>query len=136
MGKPELIENEKFIDPTARLKNQEDLDEIITQWTQDKDYYEVTKLLQKVGVASAPSLSSEGLFHDPHLREREVYSQLDHPFIGKDWVIAPPWSLSETPARIHRHSPLLGEHNEEIFVHMLGLSPEEIRELEKEEVIY
>ncbi len=136
MGKAELIENEKFIDPTARLKNQEGLDEIITQWTQDKDYYEVTQLLQKVGVASAPSLSSEGLFHDPHLREREVYSQLDHPFIGKDWVIAPPWNLSETPARIHRHSPLLGEHNEEVFVHKLGLSPEEIGELEKEEVIY
>ncbi len=136
MGKPELIENEKFFDSRARLKNQEDLDEIITQWTQDKDYYEVTQLLQKVGVAAAPSLSSEGLFHDPHLREREVYSQMDHPFIGKDWVIAPPWSLSETPARIQRHSPLLGEHNEEIFGHRLGLSPEEIRDLEKEEVIY
>jgi benzylsuccinate CoA-transferase BbsF subunit len=89
-----------------------------------------------VGVASAPSLSSEGLFHDPHLKERGVYSQLDHPFIGKDWVIAPPWSLSETPARIHRHSPLLGEHNEEIFCNLLGLSQEEIHELEKEEVIY
>jgi benzylsuccinate CoA-transferase BbsF subunit len=136
MEKPELIKNEKFFDPTARLKNQEDLDEIITQWTQDKDYYEVTKLLQKVGVAAAPSLSSEGLFHDPHLREREVYSQLDHPLMGKDWVIAPPWRFSETPARIHRHSPLLGEHNEEIFAHRLGLSPEEIHELEKEEVIY
>ena len=136
MGKPELINHEKYFDSTARLKNQEDLDEIITQWTRDKDYYEVTKLLQKAGVASAPSLSSEGLFHDPHLKERGVYSQLDHPSIGKDWVIAPPWSLSETPARIHRHSPLLGEHNEEIFCNLLGLSQEEIHELEKEEVIY
>jgi benzylsuccinate CoA-transferase BbsF subunit len=136
MGKPELLEDMRFNPPSIRLKNQEVLDDLINQWTKDKDYYEVTKLLQEAGVASAPSLSSEGLFHDPHLREREVYSPLDHPSIGKDWVIAPPWRLSETPARIHRHSPLLGEHNKEIFGQMLGLSPEEIHELEKEEVIY
>ena len=136
MGKPELLEDMRFNPLSARLKNQELLDDLINQWTKDKDYYEVTKLLQEAGVASAPSLSSEGLFHDPHLKEREVYSPLDHPSIGKDWVIAPPWRLSETPARIHRHSPLLGEHNEEIFGQMLGLSQEEIHELEKEEVIY
>jgi crotonobetainyl-CoA:carnitine CoA-transferase CaiB-like acyl-CoA transferase len=136
MGRPELIKDARFHHPPDRLINQEVLDDLINQWTKDKDYYEVTKLLQEAGVAAAPSLSSEGLFKDPHLREREVYSQLDHPFIGQDWVIAPPWRLSETPARIYRHSPLLGEHNEEIFGQWLGLSAEEIQELEKEEVIY
>ncbi|MBI4766308.1 MAG: CoA transferase [Deltaproteobacteria bacterium] len=136
MGRPELIEDARFHHPPDRLINQEVLDDLINQWTKDKDYYEVTKLLQEAGVAAAPSLSSEGLFKDPHLREREVYSQLEHPFIGQDWVIAPPWRLSETPARICRHSPLLGEHNEEIFGQWLGLSAEKIHELEKEEVIY
>lgn len=136
MGQPELIEDARFHHPTDRLINQEVLDDLINQWTKDQDYYEVTKLLQEAGVAAAPSLSSEGLFKDPHLREREVYSQLDHPFMGQDWVIAPPWRLSETPARIHRHSPLLGEHNEEVFGQWLGLSPDEIHALEKEEVIY
>jgi benzylsuccinate CoA-transferase BbsF subunit len=136
IGKPELIEDARFIDPSARLKNQEELDTIINQWTKDRDYYEVTKKLQEAGVASAPSFSSEGLFLDPHLRERGVFSQLDHPIMGKDWVVTPPWRLSETPARIHRHSPLLGEHNEEVFGQMLGMSRIEIKELEKEEVIY
>ena len=136
MGRPDLIEDPRFNQPSERFKNQEALDDLITQWTLPQDYYEVAELLQKAGVASFPSLSSEGLFHDPHLKAREVYSQLAHPSMGKDWVIAPPWRLSETPARIYRHSPLLGEHNEEIFGQMLGLSPEEIHELEKEEVIY
>ena len=137
MGEPELINNEKYFDSTARLKNQEDLDEIIAQWTRDKDYYEVTKLLQKVGVASAPSLSSEGLFHDPHLREREVYSQLDHPCIGKDSGDCPP------PGAFRKLRPgytgiprFWGSTMKEIFAHRLGLSPKEIDELEKEEVIY
>jgi benzylsuccinate CoA-transferase BbsF subunit len=136
MGKPELFEDARFKDFSVRRNNQEELDTIINQWTKDRDYYEVTKKLQEAGVASAPSFSSEGLFHDPHLRERGVFSQLDHPVMGKDWVVTPPWQLSETPARIHRHSPLLGEHNEEVFGQMLGLSQGEIKELEKEGVIY
>ena len=136
MGKPELMEDARFSSSKGRLKNQGVLDEIINQWTMDRDYYEVTKVLQEAGVGSAPSLSSEGLFQDPHLQARGVYFQVDHPVMGKDWVVGPPWRFSETPARIQRHSPLLGEHNEEIFGQMLGLSSEEIRELEKEEVIY
>ncbi len=136
MGRPDLIDDVRFCQPSDRLVNQEVLDDLITEWTIPQDYYEVTKLLQEAGVAAGPSLSSEGLFLDPHLKAREVYSQLDHPFMGKDWVIAPPWRFSETPARIHRHSPLLGEHNEEIFGQWLGLSPDEIHELEKEEVIF
>jgi crotonobetainyl-CoA:carnitine CoA-transferase CaiB-like acyl-CoA transferase len=136
MGRPELTADQRFDTPAARLKNREDLDALISQWTKDQDYYAVTEILQKAGVAAAPSLSSEGLFYDPHLRSRGVYFQLDHPFIGKDWVITPPWRFSETAARISRHSPLLGEHNEEIFGRMLGLSAEEIKALEEEEVIY
>ncbi|MEW6185903.1 MAG: CoA transferase [Thermodesulfobacteriota bacterium] len=136
MDKPELITDKRFADPGARLKNQEALDGIISRWTEDRDYYEATALLQKAGVAAAPSLSSEGLFHDPHLKARGVFSQLDHPHIGKDWVVQPPWRLSETSAAIHRHSPLLGEHNQEIFVGRLGMSPEEMDSLAKEEIIF
>ncbi|MBW2093144.1 MAG: CoA transferase, partial [Deltaproteobacteria bacterium] len=50
--------------------------------------------------------------------------------------IAPPWKLSETPASINRQAPLLGEHNEDIFSGLLGMSQEEIKELEDKEVIY
>ena len=60
----------------------------------------------------------------------------EHPDIGKDWVITPPWKLSATPSSIHRHAPILGEHNHEIFHGMLGLSEEEIKALEEEQVIY
>jgi benzylsuccinate CoA-transferase BbsF subunit len=136
MGKPALAEEARFSSPNSRLQNEEELDEIINQWTRKRDYYDITRLLQEAGVASAPSLSSQGLFQDPHLQARGVFFQVDHPSMGKDWVIGPPWRLSETPAQIQRHSPLLGEHNKEILVDMLGLSSEEIKALEKEEVVY
>ncbi len=136
MGKPELADDDRFSDSVRRKRNEEALDRIINEWTKNRDYYEVMKELQKAGVAAAPSLASEALFHDPHLKEREVFSQVDHPVIGKNWVIAPPWKFSVTPAAIRSHGPLLGEHTDEIFQNYLGMSPDEIQTLKEEQVIY
>ena len=136
MGKPELIGDERFSDPYRRWNNHEALDQIIGDWTKDQDYYEVMKKLQDKGVATAPSLSAEGLFKDPHLKERGVFVEVDHPVMGKDWVIAPPWKLSASPAGIYRHSPLLGESNEHVFHELLGMPLEEVKSLEEEQVIY
>jgi crotonobetainyl-CoA:carnitine CoA-transferase CaiB-like acyl-CoA transferase len=92
--------------------------------------------LQKVGVAAAPSLSGEGLFKDPHIKERGVFYPVDHPELEKDWVLAPPWKFSESPAGIHRHAPSIGEHNDHVFHDLLGMSRDEIEELKKQQVIY
>ncbi len=136
MSRPDLIHDERFAGIHDRYKNQEALDPLISEWTRDKDYYEVMEVLQKKGVAAAPSLSSEGLFKDPHLGERNIYRQVEHPVIGEDWVLSPPWRLSATPGGIERHSPLLGEHNGYVLGELLGMSPEEIHRLEQDEVVY
>jgi crotonobetainyl-CoA:carnitine CoA-transferase CaiB-like acyl-CoA transferase len=44
------------------------------------------------------------------------------------------FQLAETPGRIRKPAPCLGEHNEEIFCDWLGLDPENYRELEKQGV--
>jgi len=136
MGRLDLLEDQRFAIPEDRYKNQDELDRMISDWTRDKEGYELMECLQKAGVAAAPTLSSEGLFNDPHIRDRGVFRQVEHPVIGKDWVIAPPWRLSETPAQINRHAPLLGEHNEYVFGELLGLSAGEIERLKQEKVIY
>ncbi len=136
MEKPDLVGDDRFSDVYNRWKNQAELDRIIGDWTKELDAYNVMEKLQAAGVAAAPSLSSEGLFNDPHLKERGVFQQIDHPVIGKDWVIAPPWRLSVTPASIRRHAPLFGEHNDRVFGQLLGMSREEIVKLEEEEVIF
>ena len=136
MGMPEMATDKRFSSGRRRWENQADLDDIITQWTRDKDNYAVMEILQATGVAAAPSLSGEGLFKDRHLKERNVYAQFEHPEIGKDWSVTPPWKLSETPADIRRHAPLLGEHNDVVFIELLGMSAEEVVALKAEKVIY
>jgi len=136
MGKPELSRDERFADGYGRWTHQDKLDRIINEWTIQFEDYTVMEMLQKAGVAATPTLNSEDLFKDPHLKEREVYRTVDHPLMGKNWVIAPPWRMSATPAEISRHAPLLGEHNDQIFHGLLGMSREEIKDLEEQQVIY
>jgi crotonobetainyl-CoA:carnitine CoA-transferase CaiB-like acyl-CoA transferase len=93
-------------------------------------------LLQSVGVAAMPSFCAEEILSDPHMEARGKITEVEHPVMGKKKVINPPWKFSETPARIRAASPLLGEHNEEIFVSLLGMSKEEVEKLEAGKIIY
>jgi len=136
MGKAELAQDERFATGGMRSKNQDELDQLISDWSKEREYYEVMHDLQKAGVAATPSLSNEALFCDPHIKERGVFVEIEHPVLKKDWVTAPPWRLSDTPAGIRRHSPLLGEHSHQIFEQLLGMSREEIEKLEEEQVVY
>ncbi|MBW2097082.1 MAG: CoA transferase [Deltaproteobacteria bacterium] len=88
MNRSKLGNDPRFAEQEARLRNQGELDEIITAWTLKRDYYQVMEVLQGVGVAAAPLLSAEGLFKDPHVRERKVLREVRHPLLGRNWVVA------------------------------------------------
>ena len=136
MGMPELIDDERFSDPPKRKANEKQLDQIINKWTKEQVNYDLMRILQEAGVAAAPSLSSEALYNDPHLKQRHVFKEVNHPVLGQTWVIGPPWQLSETPAHIRGPGPLLGEHTDDVLSKYLGMSADEIKELKKHKVIY
>ena len=46
-----------------------------------------------------------------------------------------PVKMTETPWKIHRRAPLIGEHNEEVYLKELGLSREELALLKANGVI-
>jgi len=135
LASPQLACDERFATATARLDHRPELDAVVAEWTKRHSANEATRLLQAAGVAAAPSMSNRALFEDPHLRARGVFQQVEHPVIGTDWVVGPPWRFSETPAAVRRASPLLGEHNNAVFGGLLGMPAEEIRRLEQDGVI-
>jgi crotonobetainyl-CoA:carnitine CoA-transferase CaiB-like acyl-CoA transferase len=46
--------------------------------------------------------------------------------MGKVKCPTAPYRFSQTPHRFHHPAPMLGEHNEEIFVNRLGYSKEDL----------
>ena len=136
VGHPEWASDERFADSYRRWKNEEALDELIGSWTINHTHYEVMEILQGAGVAAIPSFSNEEIFNDPHFQARGLAVEVNHPVMGNQVVLGPPWRLSETPAEVVKAAPLIGEYNEYIYGELLGMSTIEIKRLIDDEVIY
>jgi crotonobetainyl-CoA:carnitine CoA-transferase CaiB-like acyl-CoA transferase len=55
------------------------------------------------------------VFSDPQVLSQEMLLEVDHPGRGTVKMTGFPVKLSKTPAKIHRATPELGEHTEEIL---------------------
>ncbi len=132
----ERLKDGRFVDEFTRWENQDALDEIIEDWTKERSHLEVMELLQPAGVAAMPVYGGEEIVKDPHVQQRGIIEEVEHPLLGKRHVLGPPWKLSKTPARILRPGPLLGQHNDYVLGELLGMSKEEIERLTAEEVLY
>lgn len=70
----------------------------------------------------APVNTSKDLLEDNQLEDRGFWVKVEHPELGDVITYPGPFlQLSEAPWRVWRRPPLIGEHNEEIFVNELNL---------------
>ena len=91
---------------------------------------------QAAGVPVGPIKTvAEVLDHDPHVKARDMVVELEHPVIGKYQQFGVVPRLMETPGAIYRPAPLLGEHNEEIYLDELGMTNDDLVALRAEGVI-
>lgn len=122
-----------------RLKSHlgvDDIDEeMLAEQMGQKNRDEAVEFFVNAGVPAAPVYDVDEVVRDPHLKFREMFVDVEHPRAGTVKVPNFPVKFSETPGKIVSAAPLLGEHNKEILVKILGLSEEKIAELEKKGVI-
>jgi len=135
IGDPAWSNDPKFATLLARKESEEELDRLVEEWTINYSAEEVMSVMQAAGVAAGVLQNGEDLLeHDPQLRHRHSFWELDHPEIGKYRPPRPSFVLSKSPCELRR-APLLGEHNEYALKEFLGMSDEEIAELVIEGVV-
>jgi formyl-CoA transferase len=83
-----------------------------------------------------PVMNIEDQFADPHLQERQAYVDIEHPQVGVEWLYGMSWLLSGTPGRVRAPAPQLGQHNEYVLRHLLGLPAPELERLQAAQVVY
>ncbi len=126
IGRPELA----GLALAKRKARHDELDRHIEAWTAQIRPQVAAQVLQDMGIPAAPVIDTEAIHDDPNLVAREFWVTLPHPRM-KPWrQPRSPWRLMEANPRPRRHAPLFGEHNEETLGGLLGLSQEEIAELE------
>lgn len=137
IGNPPWTREDRFADGLSRRHNQDDLDKLLEEWTSQHDHYEVMNTLQKAGVAAGAYLTGAELLTDPHLRERGTFQMVDRAIVGTHPYPIPtaPIKFSQTPVKIRRPAPLLGEHNDYVLGELLGMSAEEIQGLADDKII-
>jgi len=135
MGREELRDDPRFADNAARVKHREEVDGVISAWTQTLGKYEIFAIAKQRRIPLAPVREVDEVMHDRHMHERGFLAEIEHDEIG-------PVTVPTSPLRYHgadkvetRPSPKLGQHNREIYGDWLGLSAAEIADLERDGVI-
>lgn len=136
MGDPDWARDSRFDDVLGRLENHDEIDAGITSWTRERHNETVMAILQDAGIAAAPCPDLPDLMADPQIQHRGLLVELDHAEMGPRTHVGLPGKFSAMPELEHRPTPLLGEHNEEIFCGLLGMSRDDVERLVEEKIIY
>ena len=125
------------MDRRGALRHAQDaLDALIGEWTVERAPHATAELLQAVGVpASAVQTPRQRVDEDPNTAAWGLWPTVSHPEMGEVRVDGLAVHLSETDWAIERGAPTLGQHNEQVFGGLLGVSNEELEQLREEGVI-
>jgi len=128
IGKPDLLDDDRFSDPERRHANRELLSEEIASWTRTRTKREAMTAFAEAGVCASQVYETSDLFTDPHLIERNFIHELRHADHGDIRLLGWPARMSKSEVEI-RVAPLLGEHTHEVLAADLGLDDADIASL-------
>jgi crotonobetainyl-CoA:carnitine CoA-transferase CaiB-like acyl-CoA transferase len=135
IGQPALAQEPRFATYLARRAHQEEIDQLLTSWTQAHEHYEAMRLLQEHGVPAGAVLTGGETLVDPHLEARGFWDVVQHPEVGLYRQVTTPWRLAKSPRQTTQPAPGLGEHNQYVLGELLGLSAQEMAALAEQGII-
>jgi formyl-CoA transferase len=137
MGAPELANDPRYSNHQARGSNQRELDERIGAWSRRMSTTELLELLAQpeTAVPSGLIYRAPDMLADPHFKARAAIVTTRHPKFGELRMqnVAP--KLSATPGAIRSPAPELGQHNDEVYLALLGMSSDRYAQLKAQKVI-
>jgi crotonobetainyl-CoA:carnitine CoA-transferase CaiB-like acyl-CoA transferase len=135
LREPGLAGDGKWGNVKDRVKDRENVDAWVTRWTEKHTLDELMKLCDSVDVPYGPVNSIAEIFEDPQYKARENIMFFKDPRVGELAMPNVCPRLSDTPGTIEWLGPALGEHNDEIYKGLLGMSDHEVGMLKDKGVI-
>ena len=135
MGREALTDDPRFATAAARGENREAIDEIVASWTAEHELSELLPRLEAAIIPTGPVNSVADIAADPHFQARDMLLTLHDRLLGAVRMQGVVPKLSETPGAARFVGPALGEHNQEIYQQLLGLSVEDLARFTEQGVI-
>ncbi|NIP14586.1 MAG: CoA transferase [Pseudomonadales bacterium] len=126
LEREEWIDDERFNTPNGRIINVQERLRLTAEVLATRSSAEWLGRLDAEGVPCAPVLDRHEVFEHEQVRINEMVDELEHPVAGRIRQPRPAARFDRTPAGIHRHAPLLGEHTDELL-REVGLDAEALR---------
>lgn len=134
LDRPDMITDPRFVDMPGRLKYQDDIQVVVEDWLKDKTMHEATDILLSHGIPAGPILDISQILADPHVKEREMFVEMEHPTLGHITVNGCAIKLMDTKPAVRTPAPALGQDNRAVYQQMLGLSDAEFDALHEKQV--
>lgn len=135
MQRSDLLTDPRFEIHRDRRKNYEAIHAIVGEWIASLTLEQAQHLLDKHGVPATKVYATSDIVADEHYAARDQIVHVpseQHGDLAQPGIVP---RLSKTPGQVKHRAPTLGEHNQEIYGGMLGVSDEELQQLSTDGVI-
>lgn len=135
MGREDLVSDERFSTNKARVADMDGTDRFVEDWTRTLTRDELFALSGKHSFPAAPVRSLPEVMNDPHMHARGQLEWFDDDELGRVVLMASPIIVHDADKVKTVSSPKLGQHNQQVYGAMLGLTEQDLAELKTEGVI-
>jgi crotonobetainyl-CoA:carnitine CoA-transferase CaiB-like acyl-CoA transferase len=130
-----LADDKRFADASARKTNEDELDAELSRAFCSINADDCVARLRDAGVIAAPVNSAPAVMADPQIQSRDYFVAIERAVVGTHLYPGAVARIPDTPLRADEPAPLLGEHNRQILSELLGMSDDDIAELERSGII-
>lgn len=113
LGREDLATDPRFATNPLRVVNRSELVPVLQEAFKQRAGDEWLPELRAAGIPCGPINPVSQAFDNPHIRERGLVWECEHPGAGPIKLVGSPMHFSETPTRLYKAPPLLGEHNDQ-----------------------
>jgi crotonobetainyl-CoA:carnitine CoA-transferase CaiB-like acyl-CoA transferase len=136
LGDPSWAAPEALATAAGRRAAHDALDRHLAAWCAPRSADEIVETLWPAGVPVGKVLAPVETKHVAQLVARGFFETVRHPLTGDQLHLGWPVRFSAGPRHLHRRpTPMLGQHNREILIDLLGVTPERFAELEADDVV-
>lgn len=134
IGAEELIKDPRFITNSDRLSNQDDLDDVISNFIKKFDRDPLLKLFSKEGITVGPVLDISEIIEHPYILDRNILIEHHNNEYGNILMHQAFPRLSKTPGKVKSSAPSIGENTTNILKE-IGLTKSQIDKLRDNKII-